>query len=117
MCTGGIFPEVLQAARELKKYGKTADIYNLRFLKPLDKPRFLSAASVYERVLFIEDGIRIGGIGTYLESLLDRYQDGKKTGVSGFPDRFLSQGTRAEIVQDAHLDGVSLAQKALKMWE
>jgi len=117
VCTGGIFPEVLQAARELKKYGKTADIYNLRFLKPLDKPRFLSAASVYERVLFIEDGIRIGGIGTYLESLLDRYQDGKKTGVSGFPDRFLSQGTRAEIVQDAHLDGVSLAQKALKMWE
>lgn len=117
VCTGGIFPEVLEAACELQKQGKSADIYNLRFLKPLDKAYFLSVASAYERVLFIEDGIRIGGIGTYLESLLDRHLDGKKTGVSGFPDRFLAQGTREEILQDAHLDGSSLAHKALKMWD
>ncbi|WP_428771826.1 1-deoxy-D-xylulose-5-phosphate synthase [Treponema sp. HNW] len=116
VCTGGIFPEVLEASRELYKCGKSADIYNLRFLKPLDKAYFLSVASSYERVLFIEDGIRIGGIGTYLESLLDRYTDGKKTGVSGFPDRFLAQGSRGEILKDAHLDGPSLAYKALKMW-
>ena len=117
VCTGGIFPEVLEAAYELHKCGKSADIYNLRFLKPLDKAHFLSVASSYKRVLFIEDGIRIGGIGTYLESLLDRYTDGKKTGVSGFPDRFLAQGNRGEILKDAHLDGSSLAYKALKMWD
>lgn len=117
VCTGGIFPEVLEAARELHKCGKSADIYNLRFLKPLDKAYFLSVAASYKRVLFIEDGIRIGGIGTYLESLLDRYSDGKKTGVSGFPNRFLAQGNREEILKDAHLDGSSLAYKALKMWD
>ena len=71
----------------------------------------------YDRVLFVEDGIRIGGIGTYLESLLDRYVDGKKTGVSGFPDRFLAQGNRSQILSDAHLDGASLARKALKLWD
>ena len=117
VCTGGIFPETLEAARELQKEGKSADIYNLRFLKPLDKEYFLSIAAQYERVLFVEDGIRIGGIGTYLESLLDRYVDGKKTGVSGFPDRFLAQGNRSQILRDAHLDGASLARKALKLWD
>ena len=117
VCTGGIFSETKQAADELKKYGKSADIYNLRFLKPLDKDWFLSVAAPYERVLFIEDGIRIGGIGTYLESLLDRRLPGKKTGVSGFPDRFFAQGSRNQILCDAHLDGVSLAQKALRLWE
>ena len=117
VCTGGIFSETKQAADELKKYGKSADIYNLRFLKPLDKDWFLSVAAPYERVLFIEDGIRIGGIGTYLESLLDRRLPGKKTGVSGFPDRFFAQGSRNQILCDVHLDGVSLAQKALRLWE
>ena len=117
VCTGGIFPETLEAARELQKEGKSADIYNLRFLKPLDKEYFLSVAVQYDRVLFVEDGIRIGGIGTYLESLLDRYADGKKTGVSGFPDRFLAQGNRSQILRDAHLDGASLARKALKLWD
>lgn len=117
VCTGGIFPEVLDAVGELEKLGKTADIYNLRFLKPLDKEYFLAVAAPYKRVLFVEDGIRIGGIGTYLESLLDRNFSGKKTGVSGFPNRFLPQGNRREILDDAHLTGAWLAQKALKMWD
>ncbi|MFI3257066.1 MAG: 1-deoxy-D-xylulose-5-phosphate synthase [Spirochaetales bacterium] len=117
VCTGGIISEVLNAVEELKKVGKSADVYNLRFLKPLDKEYFLSVISPYKRVFFVEDGIRIGGIGTYLESLSDRRYSDKKTAVSGFPDRFLAQGTREQILDDAHLTGKHLAQKALKMWE
>ncbi len=117
VCTGGIIPEVLGAVDELKKSGKTADVYNLRFLKPLDKTHFLSVAKKYKRIFFVEDGIRIGGIGTYLESLLDRNFNDKITMVSGFPDKFLPQGTRSEILYDAHLTGDLLAKKALRMWE
>ncbi len=115
--TGGILPEVLEAVDELKKVGKSADVYNLRFLKPLDKSYFLSVAKPYDRILFVEDGIRIGGIGTYLESLLDRNFNDKITRVSGFPDRFLPQGNRSQILHDAHLSGSLLAKKALRMWE
>ncbi len=117
VCTGGIIPEVLDACERLEKSGKTSDVYNLRFLKPLDKAHFLSIAKPYKRILFVEDGIRIGGIGTYLESLLDRNFSGKITMVSGFPDRFLPQGTRKEILHDARLTGELLAKKALRMWE
>ncbi len=118
VCTGGILPEVLDAVEILKKSKKTADIYNLRFLKPLDKAHFLSIVKPYKKVFFVEDGIRIGGIGTYLESLIDRnYASKITTGVSGFPDRFLSQGSRKDILLDAHLSGTMLAKKALRMWE
>lgn len=117
VCTGGIFPEVLDAVSELQTHGKTADIYNLRFLKPLEKEYFLSIVAPYDRILFVEDAIRIGGIGTYLESLLNRRLPGKKTEVTGFPDRFLSQGNRQEILEDAHLNGIYLAKKALQMWD
>ncbi len=117
VCTGGIIPEVISAKEKLSKKGKVADIYNIRFLKPLDKKHFLEIAKPYKRIFFVEDGIRIGGIGTYLESLLDRSFKDKITMVSGFPDRFLSHGDRSQILQDAHLTGDLLAKKALKMWE
>ncbi len=117
VCTGGIIPEVLEAVEKLGKEGKSADVYNLRFLKPLDKASFLKMAKQYKKILFVEDGIRIGGIGTYLESLLDRNFNDKTTMVSGFPDKFLQQGTRAQILHEAHLTGELLAKKALRMWE
>ncbi len=116
VCTGGIIDEVQEAQKILEKQELYADIYNLRFLKPLDKQHFITIANNYERIFFIEDGIRIGGIGTYLESLLDRTFGNKKTLVSGFPDKFLPQGNRKQILQDAHLTGELLAKKAQGLW-
>lgn len=111
VCTGGIFPEVEKACDILEEKNIFPDIYNLRFLKPLDKDYFLSVIENYSKIVFVEDGIRIGGIGTYLESLLQRKTLNKKTWVCGFPDRFIGQGKRPEILEDAHLSPVRLAKK------
>lgn len=111
VCTGGILPEVEKATEILSQKNINPDIYNLRFLKPLDKEYFLSIVENYSKIVFVEDGIRIGGIGTYLESLLQRRTTGKKTHVCGFPDRFIGQGKRPEILEDAHLNPERLAKK------
>ena len=111
VCTGGILPEVQEACKILKEKNIFPDIYNLRFLKPLDKDYFLSVVDNYKNIVFVEDGIRIGGIGTYLESLLQRKTTGKKTWVCGFPDKFIGQGKRHEILEDAHLSPQRLAKK------
>ncbi|MCM1321085.1 MAG: 1-deoxy-D-xylulose-5-phosphate synthase [Bacteroides sp.] len=115
VCTGGIYPEVFGAAGILCAQGIRTDIYNLRFLKPLDKDYFLEIVRPYDAIVFVEDGIRIGGIGTYLESLLQRTYTGKKTAVCGFPDRFIAQGKRADILDDAHLSDNHLIRKARQL--
>lgn len=115
VCTGGIYPEVKEAVDVLEKRDVIVDIYNLRFLKPLDKQYFIEVASRYDCIVFVEDGIRIGGIGTYLESLLQRSLEGKKTAVCGFPDRFIAQGKRGEILEEAHLSPSHLARKMLSL--
>lgn len=111
VCTGGILPEVKKACKILEEKNIFPDIYNLRFLKPLDKDYFLSIVENYTKIVFVEDGIRIGGIGTYLESLLQRKTSAKRTWVCGFPDRFIGQGKRHEVLEDAHLSPERLAKK------
>lgn len=115
VCTGGIFPEVYAAARFLNEKGFLCDIYNLRFMKPLDKDYFIDIVRKYDDIVFVEDGIRIGGIGTYLESLINRYHLDKNTAVKGFKDTFVPQGKRNEILEDAHLSPVHLARKMLSL--
>ncbi len=111
VCTGGIFPEVQKAAENLAEAQIPCDIYNLRFMKPLDKEYFITLAERYQRIVFVEDGIRIGGIGTYLESLLTRCGTRKKMAVCGFPDRFIAQGKRSDILEEAHLSPAHLERK------
>lgn len=111
VCTGGIFPEVLTAAKSLCMQNILTDIYNLRFLKPLDKDYFLNIVKNYQYIVFVEDGARIGGIGTYLESLLQRTYTGKRTAVCGFHDHFVPQGKRIDILENTHLTSTYLIQK------
>ena len=119
VCTGGIFSEVKQATKLLKDGFENqkidCDVYNLRFLKPLDKEYFLQVVKPYKYIIFVEDGIRIGGIGTYLESLLQRSYIGKKTAVCGFPDKFVPQGKRCDILETTHLSPEHLAKKILRL--
>lgn len=112
VCTGGIFPEVLEASRLLMLKGVQNDIYNLRFLKPLDKDYFLNIAARYDAVVFVEDGVRIGGIGTFLESLIHVQFPKIRSKVCGFPDNFIPQGKRSQILENSGLAPFQIALEA-----
>ena len=110
-----VYNEILH--NEIDNQVVNCHIYNLRFLKPLDKNYFLEIVKPYKNIIFVEDGIRIGGIGTYLESLLQRSYVGKKTAVCGFPDKFIPQGKRNDILENAHLSPDYLAKKVIRLRE
>lgn len=115
VCTGGLLPEAVTASRCLAQQNNCCDIYNLRFLKPLNKEYFIELVKPYSYIVFVEDGVRIGGIGTFLESLLQRTLQNKKTAVCGFPDRFLAQGKRQDILEEAHLSSTHIIRKILEL--
>lgn len=102
VCTGGIFDETLVAARNLLQKGVNTDIYSLRFVKPFDENYFVSLAKDYDDVAVIEDGVKTGGVGEYIENLLFEH-DFKDVKVFAFPEKFFSQGTRTEVLNDAGL--------------
>lgn len=103
VCTGSIFSEALQVTRSLIFDNYLADLYVLRFIKPFDEDYFLNIAKNYETIIFIEDGLKIAGQSEYLENLVISKLDDKKTKIFAFPDSFVSNGSRSEILESVGL--------------
>ena len=117
-CTGGMYNEVKEASAILAHKGLFTDIYNVRFAKPIDKSYFLNIAKGYSYILFVEDGMKIGSLSSYLESLILRYESSKtglqnkKTAVLAFEDMFFPHGTRSEIFKGAGVSAEHIVQAA-----
>lgn len=106
VCTGGIYSEVRTSARSLLLKGIPTDIFVLRFIKPFDESYFISIARKYDFIVFVEDGVKGGGISEYLENVLLKNEFTKSlcTRIFAFPDHFTTNGTREQILAEAGLD-------------
>lgn len=128
--TGSIFSEVKSAIKSLKEVSdkpelkheiydcsekkSMADVYILRFIKPLDEEYFINLAKNYNGVLFVEDGVKIGGIGEYLMGLLA--ENGlQNTKLLAFEDKYYPHGTRAEILEEAGLSPNDIKKSILEL--
>ena len=112
VATGGMYSEVQKAVRAVLLDGGYADIYLLRFIKPFDESYFLELAGRYSGVVFVEDGVVIGGMGEYLAGLLAE-KGQTNTRVLGFEDKFYNHGSREEVLEMAGLSP-SHIKKAVK---
>ncbi|GHV39435.1 1-deoxy-D-xylulose-5-phosphate synthase [Spirochaetia bacterium] len=113
--TGGLYREVRSAAERLGACGIGADLYNLRFLKPIDEDYLADIMNRYQLTVFIEEGIRAGGFGEYAAELALRRFCAGKVLVLAVPEHFVSLGTRAELIRMNGLDGEGIAAGVLKV--
>lgn len=117
VCTGSLFPESLVACRSLMMQDIEADIFSLRFLKPFDEEHFLSVAENYDGIVFAEDGVKIGSMAEYLDRIVHECSktSGIKTKVLAFPDHFLSNGSREDILTQAGTGSAAMEKSVLEM--
>ena len=94
----------------LAKENIQAALWNARFLHPID-PALIEACAKMPLVVTIEDHVRTGGFGALLEQALE----GTKGEVLRFalPDRFIEQGTRAELFARYHLTAQDIYAQVL----
>jgi len=109
MTLGGLVSEALYACELLKNYGLDIDLYNLRFIKPIDEEYLLSIMSEYSHVFLVEDGSVRGGSGEYIASLLVKNKSDLIFQHTGIPEKFLSQALRSELLADCGLDSFGIA--------
>ena len=105
-----MYPEVQKAVRSVLLDGGYADLYILRFIKPLDEKYFVELAKNYTGFVFVEDGIISGGISEYLNEILLE-NELKNTKILAFEEKYFPQGTRTEVLEMAGLSTEHIAKE------
>ncbi len=112
--TGGMYSEVVKASRALLMENVLSDIYTLRFIKPIDETKIAEIFTIYDGIVFVEDGIKTGGISEYL-SLLCEKKLIHNYAIKAFPEGFYSQGSREEVLSEAGLSVNDIKNAALNL--
>lgn len=106
---GSLLEEAEDCANRLEGRGIHCDVYNMRFIAPLDIDYLLDLVSIYNLTIFIEDGVKKGGLGEQIAAAMLVHDKTFHFRNLGVPDKFLGQATRKELIRECGLDGESLA--------
>ena len=85
------------AVRLREEYGENPAIYNIRYIKPVDKCILEETAGKFSTVITVEDGCMKGGLFGAVSEFIAGGGYGIKVRGLGIPDRFIGQGTQAEL--------------------
>jgi 1-deoxy-D-xylulose-5-phosphate synthase len=99
----------MEVAERLSAQGIGATVVDPRWVVPV-AGSLIELAAAHRLVITIEDGIRVGGIGTRIRQVLR--ENGVDTAVDelGVPDEFIDHASRDQILVDAGLTAAKIAQ-------
>ena len=93
----------MKMAESYEKEGINAEVINARFLKPLDVDTIKKSIEKTKKVITLEDGTKINGLGTAIEELIaEENLQNIKIEKKAWPDEFIKHGTVEEL-EDAYV--------------
>ena len=108
---GHIGNNALEAARLLEQEGVSAAVYDMRWLKPLDTDLLDSiAAAGYKRIVTVEDGVRIGGLGSAVVEYYNSQFNNSTITTLGLPDEYVTHGSVSQLQKDCGIDPEGIAR-------
>ena len=78
--------------------------YDLRFLKPLDEKLLHEVGQRFTRIVTVEDGVRIGGMGTAVLEFMADHGYAVRVKRIGIPDEFVQHGNVQELYKLYQMD-------------
>ena len=118
IAAGPFANRALEAAAQIEEeYGWSPAIYNIRYIKPVDRDILAEVARKFDRVVTVEDGTVLGGLyGVVAEYVANLARPVHVTPV-GIPDRYIGQGTQAELREECGLTSSAIKTEILKQIE
>ncbi|MDE6369653.1 MAG: 1-deoxy-D-xylulose-5-phosphate synthase [Muribaculaceae bacterium] len=106
---GTVADQVTEAIARAEAEGLSVAHYDMIFLKPLDEEILREIAGKYHNIITVEDGTVNGGLGSAVAEWLE---DNGVKDVSltrlGIPDKFIPQGTPAQLAELCGIDSESI---------
>lgn len=112
VAVGSMVPVALEAATLLEAQGIGVTVVDPRWVVPIPAS-LIDLSRDHRLVITIEDGVRVGGVGTRLRQ--DLRAAGVDTGVNelGLPDAFIDHASRSQILADAGLTAQAIARDVI----
>ncbi|MES2628420.1 MAG: 1-deoxy-D-xylulose-5-phosphate synthase [Bacteroidota bacterium] len=106
---------VSQAAETLEANGVSAAHYDMRFAKPIDEVLLHEVFAKFDKVITVEDGTIVGGMGSAVVEFMAEHGYAAKVIRLGMPDKWIEHGTQNELYRECGFDAESIAAKAREM--
>ncbi len=103
------------ACEQLEREGIKAAHYDMRFAKPIDEDLLHEVFARHKKIITVEDGCIIGGMGTaVLEFMADNNYTSQVKRL-GIPDQYIEHGTQLELYEECGFDTKSIVKTAVQM--
>src|SRR5574339_804141 len=103
------------AIRNIKNDGVNPAHYDMRFAKPLDEALLHDVFSKFEKVIRIEDGKVVGGIGYAVLEFMNEHNYKAEVKILGIPDQLVEHGTSKELHLECCYDAQAIKEILLEM--
>ncbi|PMD93700.1 1-deoxy-D-xylulose-5-phosphate synthase [Siphonobacter sp. BAB-5405] len=107
---GPIGNYVSSACQLLEKEGLTPAHYDLRFVKPLDEALLHEVFQKFDKVITVEDGCLMGGMGSAVVEFMTEHGYTAKVKRLGIPDRIVEHGEQLELHRECGFDPEGIAR-------
>lgn len=105
----------VQACRMLMTEDLRPAHYDMRFVKPIDEALLHEVAQRYRKIITVEDGTIIGGMGSAVLEFMSQHSYHPTVHMLGIPDRVIEHGKPEELHHECGYDtaGIVEAVRAL----
>ena len=104
-----------EAIRQLQAQGIRPAHYDLRFVKPLDGELLQEVFTKFSKVITVEDGCIMGGVGSaVIEWMSDNGHQARVLRL-GIPDRFVDHGSQEELWDECGYDANAIISAVKNM--
>jgi 1-deoxy-D-xylulose-5-phosphate synthase len=97
------------AIRNLRSEGLDPAHYDIRFVKPLDEALLHEAFSNYPKIITVEDGTVVGGMGSALLEFMNTHGYQNQVTILGIPDTIVEHGSLKELHHECNYDALAIA--------
>jgi 1-deoxy-D-xylulose-5-phosphate synthase len=112
---GHVGNTVMDAVKMLKKESITPAHYDMRFLKPLDEQLLHDVLKRFRKIITVEDGTIVGGLGSAVLEFMSGHSYSAKVRRLGVPDHFIGQGTIEELHAQCGYDRTGIVRCVKEM--
>lgn len=111
LAVGSMVEYSKKAVEKLKEKGISAELVNMRFIKPLDEKMLDDVAGRFNNIVTIEENSIVGGFGSgVVEYFSDKNYKNNILRI-GIPDKFIDHGTQVELYEILGIDTKGIISK------